>query len=1350
MSRSYPFDFVRKALFAQGERFIFLQSNKNQSVHPAVSRRSLWRSRKPVEGSPRTLYIKSGFESVRPERNVVKSNGYERYLRIKPILFSLLTYLSFASLQAHISFSDRNGSVRLNHGATLIVDTAINNWNGTLEKKDGSLVDGDIIIFQNGILQSGGTEALLNAYYQGGGLETLYLSGSSRIRAEPGLLIPAVQVSGNNNSLEGQPRFEGDVWFDGQPTTVLTLGLQSVMNKNINLYNGTIILNDDLHFADDANFQGRGVVDLNFKALHFSPYDFVATHTLTFYNATDINLHSRINLSSTYVFDGKTFFNGHGNVLDLSTGGCIIVAPQSEVYLSDVYLRGFGLGGKIIFSDNTSSLHLSNVHIELDDNMQMTIGNISVDGDSVFILKHWNWTFDTYATLTVDGATLWLDIDNPQSNNVPGLLNIPNPLYMDHVWNLTNEAQGRRLGNFSLVQSGTVKELGWAWSQTSTDLGCTLIRGPIFADVTMQRNCDVPPVKTIDIRESMTLDGQGAWISFSNSGSPEFIVAPGKTVRLKNVNLLRVTGTTFSLGQGASLEIDKGVVFELAEDVSLTGDFIKILGTEVDPNVFILRGVGSQKRVTIDPIYQSTPAGDVIVKTFDIGLATVIFENIEFSGLQSVSASRVEFPDGGVFVGSFGLFDNATVNIDIDSEMSFYAEGSTSLLRFLYSGLTMSGFMLFSSQFEATVHMKFGLPQKLDTPPELYLADNAINLSSEQGLARLIFDDYAVALNMLGSNSFVTDVHSFIGGQNLIVYQYPIKQMSIDLVLDEVLRLSSDQPNAIDTSFVRSFGKAGGPQRVHMAITDLGLQKQRLLDDKRIIKQAHTHAKIHSMPLERKVLTSKQKKKKASKAKIEKSKVLTKAKNTTMTRGSSIEGLTRLGPSGETPEPYRVYQASQTGTNLEGDAGGNKQQDLNLASGIVGVLNGTITKFGIDPNVSLNLWMRGNATLLPATDVIWKSADKLYVTGSNNTIRVTNTMIFDGNIIFDLGARLTFDFDENADNPTVIFNSSTYKTLFLSSLVQLEFKGKGTVQFADGKSITFVGTTIDERATVILSDQVTMRLGSGTAGIATVTISGIGDVLIEEGAILMVKRGQHLIVGDATTDIIDFTVNRSGVVDLGDALEDGVNSTNNNPARLSFTKATYNISFTQGGILNIGKGGEFAINAKRGVAYNKAQAGLLEQLNFGDGGWCWLDYDGRFIIGQNIAIKGIIPQITFNSKYGTMQGDGVVELAGTSLIARPCFWTPSRILVDAQHLVRLFVNRKKQLTFSTFFVGADGKARLFNKDVDLYSLGFPTPSTTIITLFPDDEIRNDDKTTGQVYGVNNGQMFSILPDGSRL
>lgn len=1279
---------------------------------------------------------------------------HKRRLCYAVMLISFLV----SCLQASISFSDRNGSVRLNNGSTLFVGSAINNWDGTLEKKDGASINGDIIIFQNGILESGGTDALLNAMYQGGGLETLFLTGSSRIRAEPGLLIPQVLVSGGNNSIEGQPRFSGDISLDGDSNTSLILALQSAMNKNINVNYGSIILNDDLHFADDANFQGEGLVDLNFKSLHFSPYDLIATHSLLFHNATDINLHSRVNLSSTYIFDGETFVNGHGNVLDLSAGGRLVVRPQSKVYLSDVYLRGFGYGGQIIFSDNTSSLHLSNVHIELDDNMRMTIGSISVEGDSVFILKHWDWTFDIHATLTVNGATLWLDVDNPQSGNLPGLLNIPNPLYLDHIWNLTNEMEGRHLGNFSLIQTGTVKELGWSMTQTGTDVTCILVRAPLFSDVSMLRNCDVPPVKKIDIRESITIDGQGAWISFSNSGSPEFVVAPGKTVRLKNVNLLRITSTTFSLGEGASLEIDKSVVFELIEDLSLTGDYIKVLGTDTDPNIFIIRGVGSQKRVTIDPIYQQTLSGSNIIKTFDMGLATVVLENVEFSGLQSVNVNRVQMPGGGDFVGAFGLFDNATVDIDVDSSMSFYTEGASGLLNMLSTGLTLSGFILFSPQFDSTLHMKFNLLQKINTAPTVNLADNAIYLTSATGRARMVFDDYSVVLNLLGSNSFITDVHSFIGGQKISVLQFPIKQQSVDLTLDGALRLTSNQPNAIDTSFVRSI--SGRLHPVQMAITQLRLKKQRACDKRRVLKQARQEKLPIVMPtLKKTPLSKKEVEKKAGivlaknnkKPKTEKK---TKENKTILHRDVDIldtDELTRLGPVGETPEPYIVYEKSNSPSDVFGNIGGDAQRQLTKAAGKIGVQDGTVTDFGIDTNNVLTLWMLGNAKLLQGVDATWKLDDKLYVHGENNVIRVTNTMQFTGNIIFDVGARLTFEFDESANNPTVIFDSSVYKTLFLSPLVQLEFKGTGTVLFTNGKCITFTGTQDTEQALITITDDAAMKLGSGVAGNDTVIISGYGDVAIENGASLFVKRGQHLIFGDAITDNIGFIVNRSGIVDIGDSLEDGVTSVSKDLARISFIKTTYSISFAQGGILNIGKGGVFAVNAKSDVAYDKQYAGLLQTLNLGDGSLFWLDHDGRFVIGQNKADAktGQISQITFNSKYGSMQGDGVVELAGTSLIGRPCFWTAARMLYDAQHLVRLFINRKKQLNFSTFFVAEDGKAWLFNKDVDLYKLGFPTPTSTIFMLFTDDEIRNDDKTTGYVYGVNNGQMFAILPDGTR-
>jgi hypothetical protein len=46
-------------------------------------------------------------------------------------------------------------------------------------------------------------------------------------------------------------------------------------------------------------------------------------------------------------------------------------------------------------------------------------------------------------------------------------------------------------------------------------------------------NCIVDPIKVVNVVNTLTIDGQGAWIEFCNPTTPQFIVAAGATVTLQ-------------------------------------------------------------------------------------------------------------------------------------------------------------------------------------------------------------------------------------------------------------------------------------------------------------------------------------------------------------------------------------------------------------------------------------------------------------------------------------------------------------------------------------------------------------------------------------------------------------------------------------------------------------------------------------------------------------------------------------------------------------------------------------------------------------------------------------------------
>ncbi|MBU4270207.1 hypothetical protein KKE07_05040, partial [Candidatus Dependentiae bacterium] len=182
-------------------------------------------------------------------------------------------------------------------------------------------------------------------------------------------------------------------------------------SSNINLNGGDLYLNSNLSFYDDKFITGSGNIYLNKNSIWFGgTNDLHLSNTLDWYNASDINLRSKTILSGRWNFNGESELNGHGNILDLTTGGTLYLRSGATLNITDVMIKGLGINkGWIDFADDTGQVNLSNVTVELEDRFYTNKSGIYVDGPSTFILKNYDWTFDNNASLTVDGLTLWKD-----------------------------------------------------------------------------------------------------------------------------------------------------------------------------------------------------------------------------------------------------------------------------------------------------------------------------------------------------------------------------------------------------------------------------------------------------------------------------------------------------------------------------------------------------------------------------------------------------------------------------------------------------------------------------------------------------------------------------------------------------------------------------------------------------------------------------------------------------------------------------------------------------------------------------------------------------------------------------
>lgn len=240
------------------------------------------------------------------------------------------------------TFDSRSSTLQVNSGATIFLDSAITDFDGTLRKLTSGTILGQQVAFEKGIFEDLDSELLITGVFDPVG--RLLLSGNDFIQAEFGFVVQDVLVSGENNTFSGKPIFSSDVVLQDN-ATVLNLALQSNVSTNMLLNGGTINLQNDLSFCGAMILTGSGSVCGNGYKVITGDKPFIWDADLLFKNCANVEIHTCVDLTGSLTFDNVSTLNGHGNILDISRGGSIKIDPGSTLYLTDVTLKGLGSGG---------------------------------------------------------------------------------------------------------------------------------------------------------------------------------------------------------------------------------------------------------------------------------------------------------------------------------------------------------------------------------------------------------------------------------------------------------------------------------------------------------------------------------------------------------------------------------------------------------------------------------------------------------------------------------------------------------------------------------------------------------------------------------------------------------------------------------------------------------------------------------------------------------------------------------------------------------------------------------------------------------------------------------------------
>ena len=189
-------------------------------------------------------------------------------------------------------------------------------------------------------------------------------------------------------------------------------------DQSIDLNGGSVTLGRDLKFGDDTRFVRGGTVFFNGKTLTFGGVPLFWDTDIIWNNAADLQFSSKVTVTSRWYFDGDGHVSANGNIIDLSSGGQLWIRSGTQVSFSNLKIKGLG-SGSIVFEDPSARILLSDVELEMDNDITFTTGGVYIEGPTTIITKNHVLLLDQAASLTVDGTTLWYDtLDQPDSANI--------------------------------------------------------------------------------------------------------------------------------------------------------------------------------------------------------------------------------------------------------------------------------------------------------------------------------------------------------------------------------------------------------------------------------------------------------------------------------------------------------------------------------------------------------------------------------------------------------------------------------------------------------------------------------------------------------------------------------------------------------------------------------------------------------------------------------------------------------------------------------------------------------------------------------------------------------------------
>lgn len=510
-------------------------------------------------------------------------------------LFMLSSILITQNAYLDIFFASSGSSSFTLNGpsAQLSLDAPLNNFNGLLKITDKSATSitqtataNKIFFTEGGRYEVGDGIAKIVGTLDtpaGNPTDEILLNGNKILDVEFGAVNEDIKVSGTGNKLRGRPLLQKPIVL-ADASTELDIGIDTSLDQNIVLNGGKIILNKSLNIADGASITGNGTIDIGGHSLTYPVNGSIpAAGDIEYLNANDVTVRVNTTRSGNWTFSQageSSTIRGWGVILDLSPGGKIRVRNGHTLYINNLHIKGIGANGGNIEIEDGSIVYLTNTTLQLDGNLTVNDGKISVIGDGCNIVAKGS------DQIVIDTANGFFEVDGV-------VLRYDSLNEVTHYPLLTTNG-----GTLTTINSGVIK------SGTSTSAGNTDIDG---TSSSTSENLDLTSESVVTVTnatpatpKAVTLDSAGNYMNFSDGSNQPLVIEENVTLTIENTVVTNFDPSKVSrVGVGATqgkLKFGAGTVLKIDKNLSLTSDPITIAGNAtIEGNSSNIIELGSQQ-----------------------------------------------------------------------------------------------------------------------------------------------------------------------------------------------------------------------------------------------------------------------------------------------------------------------------------------------------------------------------------------------------------------------------------------------------------------------------------------------------------------------------------------------------------------------------------------------------------------------------------------------------------------------------------------------------------------------------------------------------------------------------------